>query len=660
VNHSTKVLLVIFFLLFLPRLNKETVENKSLKSEALTERTTLPSNTDSHASTTQKSQLKTSTPPIVYCTGNYSDSGEDLDGTSLFDHIIFFVEINVTQEIFSFSIILHIQPLVQGESPNSIKSFEVLKQEKRNLGIHNVSIPFVNAEYFYSVGHDLSFHFEKIDIHYFIQSHVPLFTVYDPYTTRVYSREEFDPPIVLITGRIWDKVEDSDFNWYYDNLLIRIEVWIGKAGKYQVEIELEPEIDTFREVLKGVNQSFLEFGMNVISIPLDAALLRKQRINGSLVVTQIKVINKNNVIVTQLYPDYVTQVYSYTDFDVHLIAINGNEEFNLFADDMELQGDGSPLNPYIIEGFVFTSAASWNLISVENVDVSFQITNNILHGGVIAIKLCNITNAQIVDNSLQNNQIGIYLNNVDECIIQHNTISGHNEGLYLVEADKNLIESNSIDYNLRGIKLTNNSNNNVIIDNSISNSVGTDNFGRGILIANNSDNNLVKRNDFLNNNNDVIDSGLSTTFLSNYWANWTMDRDLTPSELPNHLTKPIILSPLKGETIIDPVLVIKWIANDTLGHELTYDIYYSSDNETIWTLLSTGGTESPFDWNIRNVTQGYYQIKIVSCDSLGFISWEISDIFAIQTPLNPTPVVGSLFGTILLIIVCISLLFKFK
>ena len=203
--------------------------------------------------------------------------------------------------------------------------------------------------------------------------------------------------------------------------------------------------------------------------------------------------------------------------------------------------------------------------------------------------------------------------------------------------------------------VTNNSDNNVITDNTISNSVGI-----GILLEN-ADNNIVQRNDFSNNSNDVYEWGLNATFSSNYWGDGTPYRDPSPSETPNHLAKPIILSPLMGETIMDPILEIKWIANDTLGHVLSYDIYYLADNGITWVLLSTGGIVDHFDWNIRNVTQGsYYRIKIVAHDSLGFTCYEISDRFAIQTPINPTPIVSSLYGIILLIIVFLGLFIKFK
>jgi parallel beta-helix repeat protein len=668
-------MLVILFLLLLPRLKEETVENKAPISEVITEREALTSNKAFNSSKAQ-AEFKASSLPLVYCTGRYSDSGEDLDNTSLFNQIVLFVQINVTADLTSFWIDLHIHPIVKGESqsPISIEHFNYTSLQFLNIGIRNVSIPFISAESFLTLGHDCAFHIEEITI----RTYAPIFTVNDPYTTREYSREEFDH-IVLITGRIWDKGDDTDFNWYYDNLVTEIEVKVVETGEYRVEIEMVPATNDSTGVLQGVNQSFLEEGLNIISIHLDAILVRDLRINGSLVITQIEVLNRNtNAILDRFHPDYLTQVYSFTDFDVHQIKINGNEEFAQSAKDLELPGDGSSLNPYIIDGLVINDAGSQNIINIENVDVSFQITNNILHGGVIAIKLSNLAHGLIADNSLLDNQIGVHLNNVNQCIIQHNTISGHNEGVTLIEADENLIERNSVYNNSRGIQLAN-SDSNLIINNSITNNNGTDILGIGILIANESANNFIMRNDFRNNSYDVYDSGLNTSLSSNYWANWTgegyywvpgelygnylpnKNRDPTPSELPNHLPKPLILFPLKGETVLDPVLIIKWTAVDTLGHELTYDIYFSVDDGINWTLLSTGETESLFEWDIRNVTKGLnYRIKIVAYDSFGFTSWEISDEFTIQIPSNPIPVVGSFFGTILLIFVCIGLLIKFK
>ncbi|MFX0016142.1 MAG: NosD domain-containing protein [Promethearchaeota archaeon] len=670
-NCSTKVLIMIIFLLILPRLDKEALEIKTTKLEVLGECDTFPSKIDSTISIIEQ----TSTLPVVYV--NYSDLGEDLDNSSLLDRVVLFVEINMTQYVPTpFTITLLIQPLVQGITPFSIEPIEISRKELLSIGINNLSIPVATAESFLSFGYNVSFHIKEINIINFTQFSAPIFTDTDSYTTRVYLREEFDH-FLLILGIIGERVVDSDFDSYFDHLIIEIRIDILKRGMYHIEMEVVPDTDSFTGVLKSVNQSFLEEGINEISVSLDAALLRNSQIGEtSLIVTQI-IVTKNYVVLDRIYLNYETQVYSYADFDLHSIIIDGNKEFDLIVKDFNLKGAGSSIDPYIISGFIFTDKISLNLINIKNVDYYFQITDNILSGGVIGICLNNLSNCQILHNNLQNNQVGIYLKGVDECFISQNTISRHNEGLLLEDAKGIFISHNSFYSNINSIKLTNQSDNNVIANNSISASKTTDEIGVGILVDN-SQHNLVMENDFHDNDVNMFDSGLDNNLSSNFWSDWTgegyywvpgefeerylflRNHDSAPSDFPNHIAKIILLSPLSGETFTEPTLEITWMTNDNLGHELMYDVYYSVDNGTNWTLLSTKGEVSYFKWNIRSISQGNYRIKIEAYDSLGFIRSEISDRFTIQKPINLSPFVGAFYGTILLMIALIGLVFKLK
>lgn len=675
-NHSIKVFLLIFLFLLLPIFNEGALENHNSQAG------TLSFNKDSIVTNVRKSTLKTSSSSAVYCTGNFSDIGEDLDGDLLLDHVVLFVEIEVTQYFPNLTIDLFIQPLIPGESPTPIGTLLKVStvQTMMDIGIHNVSISIVNASIFHAFEQDLMFHIQEI---YIKRSHdlglylITVFSASNVYTSRVYSNNDFDF-FIIFTGQIWDKGEDTDFNWRYDYLIIEVEVEILQKGEYLVITRLALKSGDTGKSLTSSNRSYLEMGVNVFSIRFDAASLRKFQINDSLVVTNIKFYDKANILIGQVHPDYVTQVYFYTDFDIHEININGNEEFTFFANNEKIQGDGSPSNPYIITGITIKGSAPRNLIQIENVDVSFQITNFILNGGKTAIFLQNLTHCLIANNNLHNNRIGVYLNNVNGCIIRHNTITGHDEGIFLFHADRNLIDCNSLDKNIYGI-FTYSSNNNVIANNSIS---GISYIKRtddiGILIGTNSQENLIINNDFQNNIFNSYDLGLNNTYMSNYWANWigegyywipgeydgsftsSKNVDPSPSIIPNNLVKPIIISPL-GETFLDPVIVIKWVAYDPLGLGLTYNIYFSINGQIghNWILVRAGITKSHFEWNVRNVAEGYYQIKIVVYDSLGFSSWSVSDWFIIQTPLNPTPVISPLFGTIILILICVALLRKF-
>jgi hypothetical protein len=141
----------------------------------------------------------------------------------------------------------------------------------------------------------------------------------------------------------------------------------------------------------------------------------------------------------------------------------------------------------------------------------------------------------------------------------------------------------------------------------------------------------------------------------------TKNSDPSPSKMPNHISGLMIISPTT-HTYLDPVITINWVGYDTLGYGLTYNIYYSIDNEvsnSSWSLLIADIPRNYFDWNVRNITEGNYRIKIIAYDSFGFSSWRISERFTIKIPFNPTPIIHPLLGMIILILVCILLLIKF-
>ncbi len=661
INHSVKSQTFIFFLLLIFILNRGIIEKNSPIN-------TLIPNVDSP--NPRSFNLKTSESRYVYCTGNFSDMGEDLDGDLLYDHIILFMEINVTRYYPNITVILTVQAKTTNETPIG-DSFETSRSYLgKEIGIHNLTISLVNASRFHGIGHELMFHIHRLrinGIHEFLLAPVAISNEYDLYTTRIYTNVNFDL-YIRFAGQIWDRAEDIDFNWRYDYLLIEISVEILQESKYLVRMSLEPEART-GEYLTGSNTSFLEKGVNIISIRFDADSLRGLKINGPLVVTNIKIYDETDIIVYQANLDYVTQVYSYTDFDIHSVVINGNEEFATFVKSEKFKGDGSLLNPYIITGLVITEQNSKKyFVNIENVDVVFHLTNSIFHRGKTAIHLGNITYCLIENNDFLDNQVGIYLTHVDNSIIRRNTIIDHDVGISLSYAGNNVVESNTFDKNTQSIK-TFRSSNNTIVNNTISGRKKQQVEDIGLLLGTGSHNNMILQNDFQKNTLDAGDYGLNNTFQSNYWEDWTGEGyfqiptenyDISPSRMPNHIVGPTIISP-EG-TCLDSVIEIKWVAYDALNHKLTYDIYLSTNNRTVdgnWSLLTSGLTQNYFEWYVRNVTDGNYQIKIVAYDSMGFTSWNVSDLFAIQTPVNLTPVISPLLGMIILILVCVSLLIKF-
>ncbi|MHA2030890.1 MAG: right-handed parallel beta-helix repeat-containing protein, partial [Candidatus Kariarchaeaceae archaeon] len=80
------------------------------------------------------------------------------------------------------------------------------------------------------------------------------------------------------------------------------------------------------------------------------------------------------------------------------------------------------------------------------------------------------------------------------------------------------------------------------------------------------------------------------------------------------------------------VVTIQWSASvDSLGQNVTYSVFYSSDRGSTWTLLASELTETSYDWNTTTVSDGHnYRIKVVA--SSEGLSTEIilPDIFTID------------------------------
>jgi len=187
------------------------------------------------------------------------------------------------------------------------------------------------------------------------------------------------------------------------------------------------------------------------------------------------------------------------------IFIDGNTDFNNTAAAENWPGNGTPGNPYIIEGLNITNPLSYQIIEIRNTDVHFKLKNNLLVGnqnrnmyGIFlaniengevsgnnisnvnnrAIHLEDTTNSNISHNILFNNEAGISITTESEILfslqanisVTGNTISfNHGHGIHIWELQGNTISDNRIFNNEgEGIYLWN-SGNNTILNNSLRN-----------------------------------------------------------------------------------------------------------------------------------------------------------------------------------------------
>jgi len=154
------------------------------------------------------------------------------------------------------------------------------------------------------------------------------------------------------------------------------------------------------------------------------------------------------------------------------ITIDGDANFSDTALLEGWPGDGSPDNPYIIDGLdIDLSGEAGHCISISNTRVSFNISNCILIGGISdysvvaggGIYLGNVTNGELVNNTCTSNGgSGICLLESDSNTVSDNTCNNNWFGIYLYLSDSNSVFDNTCNNNRIGIYLLHSSSNTVI------------------------------------------------------------------------------------------------------------------------------------------------------------------------------------------------------
>jgi parallel beta-helix repeat protein len=310
---------------------------------------------------------------------------------------------------------------------------------------------------------------------------------------------------------------------------------------------------------------------------------------------------------------------SQSDYIEHSpIHITNNDGFEA----LDIAGNGTPINPYRIEGYFFNNTDQQWLIEIFNTNVHFIICNNLFirpFGNITGIDLDHVANGTISNNKIINTSIrivqsenieiknnlmegygcsvahycrGIWLDGSDNVKIINNTIFGfYYAGINLWESNFNSILNNNISngrytaiegyyssynmlinnclcYNgLDGIDFD------IADNNTIKNNLICHNKRYAVYFGNKTSNNTVSDNDFMFAESHLydrpFDNGTNNLFISNYYENWDSQgsyniqgfaesEDTSPLLNPNHLTPPMIISPTSETAILKDMVTIHW------------------------------------------------------------------------------------------------------
>ena len=191
-----------------------------------------------------------------------------------------------------------------------------------------------------------------------------------------------------------------------------------------------------------------------------------------------------------------------------VITIDGDANFAATALVERWPGDGTPENPFIINGlYIDLGDVNGICINIINTRVSFIISNCNLTGAAYqmmgppgaGICLDNVTGGELVNNNCNYNSYGIIVYDSDSNTVVNNTCNNNGIGIYLRSSKSNIRSGdNTVAYNTCnnnghcGIRLSR-SDENTVVNNTCNN------VARYGIFLSESDFNFVMSNMCLNN-----------------------------------------------------------------------------------------------------------------------------------------------------------------
>lgn len=183
------------------------------------------------------------------------------------------------------------------------------------------------------------------------------------------------------------------------------------------------------------------------------------------------------------------RISSYIELQGQII-IDGNSDWALIASLNDwCNGNGTKMDPYIIENIAINGISIDECIIIKNTDVNFILRNCLIYNdgtgeADTGIKLISVKNGKIINNTIINNiHRGIYLESSEDNLIGYNQLNISTDSIYLSSSNYNNISYNHIDRGIEMIMIK--SNNNKISNNILKQELSLMNCDNNIITYNN-------------------------------------------------------------------------------------------------------------------------------------------------------------------------------
>lgn len=227
------------------------------------------------------------------------------------------------------------------------------------------------------------------------------------------------------------------------------------------------------------------------------------------------------------------------------IYIDGDSNFSATASAEGWSGNGSSLNPYIIDGLdIDLGGTSGRGISISNTRVYFVIRDCSLTGASVdpgcGIYLYNVSNGDLINNMCIGNYVGIFLESSTSNSLSKNNCTSNSVNIYLTWfSDFNTLSDNTCTSDTNAGIAFIRSNSNILVNNTCTSSTNigiylaqsdsntlfdttcVSNTNYGIYIDDGCDFNDIQWNVFADSSTDGIDQGADNVFEYNYWSDYS-------------------------------------------------------------------------------------------------------------------------------------------